>query len=162
MYGRSRCLSLHSSPRSLDNLINLVSLSLPTFFARHQVSSVSRQSLLSLSLSLPSLCFARLFTPSLPPSLPPSSLSICFLFARQLLPRPLLSPPLICTTDHGINGSIPSPEERDRYRVSVRGRRRAWRDGRARITIQAGVTIPNSFDIGRVRLPRNDERVERW
>lgn len=74
MYGRSRCLSLHSSPRSLDNLINLVSLSLPTFFARHQVSSVSRQSLLSLSLSLPSLCFARLFTPSLPPSLLPLDL----------------------------------------------------------------------------------------
>lgn len=156
MYGRSRCLSLHSSPRSLDNLINLVSLSLPTFFARHQVSSVSRQSLLSLSLFPP--CALLAFLPL--PFLPPSSLSICFLFARQLLPRPLLSPPLICTTDHGINGSIPSPEERDRYRVSVRGRRRAWRDGRARITIQAGVTIPNSFDIGRV--PRNDERVERW
>lgn len=73
MYGRSRCLSLHSSPRSLDNLINLVSLSLPTFFARHQVSSVSRQFLLSLSLSLSPPCsplLAFLPLPSLPPSLP--------------------------------------------------------------------------------------------
>lgn len=93
------------SPRFLDNLINLVSSSLPTFFA------AATKFLLCVPSILAPLRFARLFTPSL-------SLSVFFSLNNH---RQLLSLPLICTTDHGINGSV---SRRDRYRV--RGRR--WRD----------------------------------
>lgn len=104
----------------LDNLINLVSPSLPTFFA-----PATKFLLCPVNPRSPALLAF------LPPSLSHSLfLSLRFLFARQ--------PPLICIT-----GSMDPSSRRDRYRVSVDG------DGGTRIAIQAGVTIPNSFDIGR-------------
>lgn len=124
------------SPRSLDNLINLVSPSLPAFFA------AATKFLLCVPSILAPLRFARLFTPFLPLSLSPfyfrSTTTVSFFPRRLFVPR--------------ITGSMdPSPE--GIVIESVDG------DGGTRIAIQAGVTIPNSFDIGRVRLPRNDERA---
>lgn len=108
----------------LDNLINLVSPSLPTFFA-----PATKFLLCPVNPRSPALLAF------LPPSLSHSLfLSLRFLFARQ--------PPLICTTDHGIDGSVLQKGSLSSL-LSVDG------DGGTRIAIQAGVTIPNSFDIGR-------------
>lgn len=109
----------------LDNLINLVSPSLPTFFA-----PATKFLLCPVNPRSPALL--AFLPPSLSPSLTLSfSLSVFFSLdnRRLFVPR--------------ITGSMDPSSRRDRYRVSVDG------DGGTRIAIQAGVTIPNSFDIGR-------------
>ena len=111
----------------LDNLINLVSPSLPTFFA-----PATKFLLCPVNPRSSMLCSPFYLPPSLPLSLSLShSLSVFFSLdnRRLFVPR--------------ITGSMDPSSRRDRYRVSVDG------DGGTRIAIQAGVTIPNSFDIGR-------------
>lgn len=107
----------------LDNLINLVSPSLPTFFA-----PATKFLLCPVNPRSPMLCSPFYLPPSLTLSF---SLSVFFSLdnRRLFVPR--------------ITGSMDPSSRRDRYRVSVDG------DGGTRIAIQAGVTIPNSFDIGR-------------
>lgn len=117
----------------LDNLINLVSPSLPTFFA-----PATKFLLCPVNPRSPALLAF------LPPSLSHSLfLSLRFLFARQ--------PPLICIT-----GSMDPSSRRDRYRVSVDGdggipayRDSGWRDHSKFIRHRSGFAFPGTMNVER-------------
>lgn len=108
----------------LDNLINLVSPSLPTFFA-----PATKFLLCPVNPRSPMLCSPFYLPPSLPLSL---SLSLSPFSFRSTTAAYLY---------HGSRDRWIRPPEG--IVISVDG------DGGTRIAIQAGVTIPNSFDIGR-------------
>lgn len=118
----------------LDNLINLVSPSLPTFFA-----PATKFLLCPVNPRSPMLCSPFYLPPSLP-----LSLSLRFLFARQ--------PPLICTTDHGIDGSVLQKGSLSSLRG--RGRRDAyrdsgWRDHSKFIRHRSGFAFPGTMNVER-------------
>lgn len=120
----------------LDNLINLVSPSLPTFFA-----PATKFLLCPVNPRSPMLCSPFYLPPSLTLSF---SLSVFFSLdnRRLFVPR--------------ITGSMDPSSRRDRYRVSVDGdggipayRDSGWRDHSKFIRHRSGFAFPGTMNVER-------------